>query len=264
MHAHQKTCQQANKPWQGRSSSPEQARLTAGAAAMPAHQAYVAEPVAAVAPRQQQALSTPYAKVASWLNSTYNSNGASTQSIKPRSGSGAPLLSRFSSSILWYVGLGGALHHKHRVGLPQPQQQAQQAQRAAGTANGSASPAVAAGAHASTAAGQPAQPLPMRAQGVLQAGTKGPASHPLTVQQIEQSMDFSTSSSAAQAAAPVQAVSKGGLRQGHYTVHSRLMVFWWCACWLGAQRSVQGTGVVGAAAQRRALYTACGWLLQKT
>lgn len=102
------------------------------------------------------------------------------------------------------------MHHKHRAGLPHPTQQVQQVQHGAGAANGSASPAVAAGAHASTAAGTPAQALPMRKQGV----TQGPASHPLTLQQIEQSMEFSTSSSsnAGAATAPIQAVSKGRSR----------------------------------------------------
>lgn len=52
--------------------------------------------------------------------------------------------------------------------------------------------------------------LPVSHQGVLKSVSSGPGSHPLTLQQVEQSMGFSTSSgSAASGTAPVQALAKG-------------------------------------------------------
>lgn len=193
---------------------------------MPAQQAQFQDPVAAVPPIQQQQLGTTYGKVAAWLNGTYSSSAAGSTAFKARPGSGPPLINKFSSSLLWYVGLGGALHHKHRTGNHNTQQQDQQqhgsAPAGAAAPNGNAPPAAAAptaalAGQASTAAAAPVAPaqqgLPMRPPGVLQAGTSGPTSHPLTMKQIEQSMEFSTSSSVSgPATAPVQAVSKGTKR----------------------------------------------------
>lgn len=193
---------------------------------MPAQQPFSADPVAAAPPRQQQQqqLNSPYGKVAAWLNNTY-SNGISNNSVKARAGSGPPLIARFNSSLLWYIGLGGALHHKHRTGVQHHQQTPQQQQPPAGAdssaADGGAAPAVttAAGSASSTAAAAaggagmaaPMQPgLPISHQGVLKSVSSGPGSHPLTLQQVEQSMGFSTSSSsAAPGTAPVQALAKG-------------------------------------------------------
>lgn len=158
-------------------------------------------------------LSSPYGKVASWLNSTYSSGAGN--SIKPKPGSGPPLINRFSSSLLWYIGLGGALHHKQRLGQQQintPQQAQQQQQAATSITSAASAPGSAAGqsAHTARAAAAPAHGLPVGQQGVLKSVTQGPASHPLTLQQLEQSLEFSTSSSSAgAAAAPVQAVTKG-------------------------------------------------------
>lgn len=163
---------------------------------------------AAPPPKQQPALgSTPYARVAAWLNGSCSYNNSAH--AKPRSGPGPPLLTRFSSSLLWYAGLGSALHsQQHRAaGLPGPQYPP------------SANAAAAARPGVNTPAGAPAaskQGLPLgHVQGATGSSINGPASHPLTLQQIEQSMEFSTSSSrssagaAATAAPAVQAVSKG-------------------------------------------------------
>jgi hypothetical protein len=187
---------------------------------MSAQQAHNNEPLRPSAARQQQqqqVLSSPYGKVASWLNSTYSSGAGN--SIKPKAGPGPPLINKFSSSLLWYIGLGGALHHKQRLGqqqvnTPQQAQQQQQQQAATGIASATSGPGSTAGqpAHTATAAAAaaPAHGLPMSQQGVLKSVSQGPASHPLTLQQLEQSLEFSTSSSSAgSAAAPVQAVTKG-------------------------------------------------------
>lgn len=183
---------------------------------MPAQRASCVDAVVVSPVRQPtQHASTPYGKVAAWLNSSYNSPAA-------KAGSGTPLFMRLSSSLLWYVGLGGALQHKHRAAMQsQPQQQQQQAQPAQAAPADIAGAPAAAGEGLETAAGRGGGPahssmypgrhtLPLSQPSILQSVTSGPGSHPLTLQQIEQSMEFSTSSSSASpGTAPVQAVTKG-------------------------------------------------------
>jgi hypothetical protein len=166
-------------------------------------------PTPAAPPPKQQLASTPYGKVAAWLNGSY-SRSAPT---KPRSGPGPPLLTRFSSSLLWYAGLGSALHSQQHRAAGMPGQQHHP------SANAGAAAAARPGVNASPSVTPPAaskQGLPLHGQGGAtgsSSSSSGPASHPLTLQQIEQSMEFSTSSSSAGGAAAtapaVQAVSKG-------------------------------------------------------
>jgi hypothetical protein len=168
------------------------------------------QPTPAAPPPKQQLASTPYGKVAAWLNGSYSSSRSAP--TKPRSGPGPPLLTRFSSSLLWYAGLGSALHSQQHRAAGLPGQQHHPSANAGGAAAAAARPAGATHPAASK------QGLPLHGQGGVtgnssSSSSNGPASHPLTLQQIEQSMEFSTSSSSAGGAAAtapaVQAVSKG-------------------------------------------------------
>ena len=162
-----------------------------------------------------------------------NSSSISGQSLKPRSGSGPPLISRFSSSLLWYVGLGGALRQRHRFSMQQQQQQAQPASNrppsaaaaaAIGKASAGAAPSTARSGN-STPAAAVSGGLPMSQPGIQERVTTGPTSHSLTLQQIEQSLEFSTSSSSGVAGAvPVQAATKGKPCAGKTTYRCTMSV----------------------------------------
>lgn len=145
----------------------------------------------------QQSFSS-FGHVAAWLStshSTLNTNSCpqSLDGLQYLSGSGPPLITRFSRSLLWYFGLSGMLSQQPRMSHTSPMQHyhttaAAQAAASSGTAS------------------KAAQRVPSGSQQC----SVGIGSHPLTLQQIEQSMDFSTSStSAGPGFAPVQAISKG-------------------------------------------------------